>query len=134
VVSENELEQPSSPSVKKTEEKGVVVVHEVKCKLYVKVFFYFILLYVTIILGKHFLFPCFNSAWSCFVHFNNFVYCYVQSSDPADKDAWKDKGMGQLSIKCKEGVSKATKESKPTIVVRNEVCSCYLFFIAMLIY
>ncbi|KAK8472260.1 hypothetical protein PHAVU_002G153800 [Phaseolus vulgaris] len=79
VDEENELEQPSSPSVKKTEEKGVVVVHEVKCKLYVK------------------------------------------SSDPADKDAWKDKGMGQLSIKCKEGVSKATKESKPTIVVRNEV-------------
>lgn len=35
---ENELEQPSSPSVKKTEEKGIVVVHEVKCKLYVKVF------------------------------------------------------------------------------------------------
>ncbi|KAK7307831.1 hypothetical protein VNO77_41239 [Canavalia gladiata] len=76
---ENELEQPSSPSVKKSEEKGVVVVHEVKCKLYVK------------------------------------------SSDPADKDVWKDKGMGHLSIKCKEGVSKATKESKPTIVVRNEV-------------
>lgn len=79
VDGENELEQPSSPSVKKSEEKGVVVVHEVKCKLYVK------------------------------------------SSDPADKDVWKDKGMGQLSIKCKEGVSKATKESKPTIVVRNEV-------------
>ncbi|KAK7406181.1 hypothetical protein VNO78_07801 [Psophocarpus tetragonolobus] len=76
---ENELEQPSSPSIKKSEEKGVVVVHEVKCKLYVK------------------------------------------SSDPADKDAWKDKGMGQLSIKCKEGISKATKESKPTIIVRNEV-------------
>ncbi|XP_040986728.1 uncharacterized protein LOC121234724 isoform X1 [Juglans microcarpa x Juglans regia] len=76
---ENELEQPSSPSVKKSEEKGIVVVHEVKCKLYVK------------------------------------------SSDPADKDAWKDKGMGQLSIKCKEGVDKGTKESKPTIIVRNEV-------------
>ncbi|KAF3448480.1 hypothetical protein FNV43_RR09193 [Rhamnella rubrinervis] len=76
---ENELEAPSSPSVKKTEEKGVVVVHEVKCKLYVK------------------------------------------SSDPADKDAWKDKGTGQLSIKCKEGVSKGAKESKPTILVRNDV-------------
>lgn len=46
-----------------------------------------------------------------------------QSSDPADKDAWKDKGMGQLSIKCKEGVSKGTKESKPTIVIRNDVGS-----------
>ncbi|KAA0042801.1 hypothetical protein IC582_022318 [Cucumis melo] len=76
---ENDLEQPSSPSVKKSEEKGVVVVHEVKCKLYVK------------------------------------------STDPADKDAWKDKGTGQLSIKCKEGISKGSKESKPTIVIRNDV-------------
>lgn len=76
---ENELEQPSSPSVKKAEEKGIIVVHEVKCKLYVK------------------------------------------SSDPADKDAWKDRGMGQLYIKCKEGLDKGTKESKPTIIVRNDV-------------
>lgn len=37
MVVENDVEQPSSPSVKKSEEKGVVVVHEVKCKLYVKV-------------------------------------------------------------------------------------------------
>ncbi|KAA8522338.1 hypothetical protein F0562_013301 [Nyssa sinensis] len=79
VDGEDDVEQPSSPSVKKTEEKGVIVVHEVKCKLYVK------------------------------------------SSDPADKDAWKDKGTGQLSIKCKEGVSKGTKDSKPTILVRNDV-------------
>ncbi|XP_015571106.1 nucleoporin NUP116/NSP116 isoform X2 [Ricinus communis] len=77
-VDENELEQPSSPSLKKSEEKGIVVVHEVKCKLYVK------------------------------------------STDVSDKDTWKDKGMGQLSIKCKEGVNKGTKESKPTIVVRND--------------
>lgn len=76
---EDDIEQPSSPSVKKCEEKGILTVHEVKCKLYVK------------------------------------------SIDPADKDAWKDKGMGQLSIKCKEGVSKGTKESKPTIVIRNDV-------------
>uniref|UniRef100_A0A6M2EM70 RanBD1 domain-containing protein n=1 Tax=Populus davidiana TaxID=266767 RepID=A0A6M2EM70_9ROSI len=76
---ENELEQPGSPSVKKSVEKGIVTVHEVKCKLYVK------------------------------------------SSDPAGKDTWKDKGTGQLSIKCKEGISKGTKESKPTIVVRNDV-------------
>ncbi|CAK7335437.1 unnamed protein product [Dovyalis caffra] len=76
---ENELQQPGSPSVKKSEEKGIVTVHEVKCKLYVK------------------------------------------SSDPADKDTWKDKGPGQLSIKCKEEISKGTKESKPTIVVRNDV-------------
>ncbi|KAL5748654.1 hypothetical protein ACOSQ2_025951 [Xanthoceras sorbifolium] len=79
VDDEDELPQPSSPSVKKSEEKGIVLVHEVKCKLYVK------------------------------------------SSDPADKDTWKDKGTGQLSIKCKEGVSKGTKESKPTILVRNDV-------------
>ncbi|MBA0678873.1 hypothetical protein Goari_020192 [Gossypium aridum] len=76
---ENELPRPSSPSVKKSEEKGIVVVHEVKCKLYVK------------------------------------------STDPADNDSWKDKGTGQLSIKCKEGISKGSKDSKPTIVVRNEV-------------
>ncbi|THG07713.1 hypothetical protein TEA_009662 [Camellia sinensis var. sinensis] len=44
-----------------------------------------------------------------------------QSSDPADKDAWKDRGTGQLSIKCKESVSKGTRESKPTILVRNDV-------------
>ncbi|KAA3468992.1 serine-rich adhesin for platelets isoform X1 [Gossypium australe] len=76
---ENELPQPSSPSVKKSEEKGIVVVHEIKCKLYVK------------------------------------------STDPADKDSWKDKGTGQLSIKCKEGIGKGSKDSKPTIVVQNDV-------------
>ncbi|XP_010434154.1 PREDICTED: nuclear pore complex protein NUP98B-like isoform X3 [Camelina sativa] len=74
----DEQPQPSSPSVKKTKEEGVTVVHEVKCKLYVK------------------------------------------SSDPADK-GWKDRGTGNLSIKCKEGVDKGTKESKPTILVRNDV-------------
>ncbi|XP_058085051.1 uncharacterized protein LOC131232670 isoform X2 [Magnolia sinica] len=74
---ENELEQPSSPSLKKTEEQGILVVHEVKCKVYVK------------------------------------------PDNPADK-AWKDMGMGQLSIKCVEGASKATKESKPTIIIRND--------------
>lgn len=79
VDGETESEKPSSPSVKKTEEKGIVVVHEVKCKLYVK------------------------------------------STDPIDKDTWKDRGMGHLSIRCKEGVSKGTKDSKPTIVVRNDV-------------
>lgn len=46
---------------------------------------------------------------------------YYQSSDPEDKDAWKDRGMGQINIKCKEGVSKGTKESKPTIIIRNDV-------------
>ncbi|XP_071707760.1 uncharacterized protein [Rutidosis leptorrhynchoides] len=76
---DDEIEQPSSPSLKKTEETGILVVHEVKCKLYVK------------------------------------------STDPTDKDAWKDRGTGQLSIKCKEGVAKGNKDSKPTILVRNDV-------------
>lgn len=51
------------------------------------------------------------------------IFSYVQSIDPVDKDAWKDKGTGHLSIKCQEGVSKGTKESKPTIIVRNDVCN-----------
>lgn len=76
---DNEPEQPSSPSVKSSEEKGIVVVHETKCKLYVK------------------------------------------STDPADKEPWKDKGTGQLFIKREEGASKGTKESKPRILVRNDV-------------
>ncbi|XP_020693655.1 uncharacterized protein LOC110107677 isoform X1 [Dendrobium catenatum] len=73
---EGELEQPSSPSLKKIEEKGVSIVHEVKCKVYIK--------------------------------------------DSPAENRWKDMGTGHLSIKCKEGVPKATKESKPTIIVRND--------------
>ncbi|KAK4786855.1 hypothetical protein SAY86_010688 [Trapa natans] len=76
---DGEAEQPSSPSVKRSAEEGVTVVHEVKCKIYVK------------------------------------------SSDPADADAWKDRGAGQLYIKCKEGYSKGSKESKPIVLVRNDV-------------
>lgn len=75
---ENEPEQPSSPSLKKIEEKGVVVVHEVKCRVYMK------------------------------------------AENPTDK-IWKEIGRGPLSIKCKEGADKASKESRPTIVVRNDV-------------
>lgn len=45
----------------------------------------------------------------------------MQSNDPTDKGTWKDKGTGNLYIKCKEGVDKGTKESKPTILVRNDV-------------
>lgn len=44
----------------------------------------------------------------------------MQPENPSD-GAWKDMGTGQLSIKCREGASKATKESKPTVVVRNDV-------------
>ncbi|KAF0910026.1 hypothetical protein E2562_001267 [Oryza meyeriana var. granulata] len=72
-----EPEQPSSPSVKKAEEKGIVVVHEAKCKVYVK-------------------------------------------HDDATK-GWKDIGVGQLNIRCKEGAERASKESTPTIVIRNDV-------------
>ncbi|XP_044968484.1 uncharacterized protein LOC123428349 [Hordeum vulgare subsp. vulgare] len=72
-----EAEQPSSPSVKKAEEKGIVVVYEAKCKVYVK-------------------------------------------HDDATK-GWKDIGVGQLSIRCKEGAEKASKESTPTVVIRNDV-------------
>uniref|UniRef100_A0A0E0NZ97 RanBD1 domain-containing protein n=1 Tax=Oryza rufipogon TaxID=4529 RepID=A0A0E0NZ97_ORYRU len=72
-----EPEQPSSPSVKKAEEKGIVVVYEAKCKVYVK------------------------------------------HDDPAN--GWKDIGVGQLNIRCKEGAEKASKESTPTIVIRNDV-------------
>lgn len=75
---ETEVNEPRSPSVKKTEEQGVVTVHEVKCKVYIK------------------------------------------PDNPADK-SWKDIGIGMLSIKCKEGVAKATKESKPNIIIRNDV-------------
>ncbi|XP_076905703.1 uncharacterized protein LOC143561525 [Bidens hawaiensis] len=76
---DDEAEQSSSPSVKKTEETGILVVHEVKCKLYIK------------------------------------------STDPTDKGSWKDRGTGKLSIKCKEGATKGTKDSKPTVLVRNDV-------------
>lgn len=75
---DEEEQKPSSPSVKKSEEIGVVVVHEAKCKVFIK-------------------------------------------PDKPNETGWKDMGMGNLSIKTKEGANKATKESKPTIVVRNDV-------------
>ncbi|CAN6484998.1 unnamed protein product [Victoria cruziana] len=78
VNDDKETEQPSSPSLKRSEEHDIVVVHEVKCKLYIK------------------------------------------PDDPAEK-GWKDMGVGHLSIKCKKDAAKATKESKPTIVIRNDV-------------
>jgi len=45
----------------------------------------------------------------------------VQPDNLADK-SWKDIGVGQLSIKYKEGANKAAKESNPTIIIRNDVC------------
>lgn len=41
--------------------------------------------------------------------------------DDATK-GWKDIGVGQLSIRSKEGAEKGSKESTPTIVIRNDVC------------
>ena len=64
--------------VELSEEPGTVVVHEVKCKLYVK-------------------------------------------SDNIEEKYWKDMGVGQLYIKCKENVKRGTKEAKATIVIRNDV-------------
>ncbi|WOL10018.1 hypothetical protein Cni_G18772 [Canna indica] len=75
---EDDPEKPSSPSLQKAEEKGIIVVHEAKCKVYVK------------------------------------------PDNPSEK-GWKDMGMGHLSIKCNEGVEKATKASRPTIVIRNDM-------------
>ncbi|XP_068651033.1 uncharacterized protein [Aristolochia californica] len=80
---EDDMQQPSSPSLKKSADKGVLVVHEAKCKVYIK------------------------------------------PDNPGEK-GWKDMGVGQLSIKCKEGASKATKESNPTIVVRNDAGRVFL--------
>ncbi|KAH1106279.1 hypothetical protein J1N35_010047 [Gossypium stocksii] len=58
----------------------------------------------------------------------NLLPCFLlcQSTDLADKDSSKDKGTGQLSIKCKEGIGKGSKDSKPTIVVRNDVGKVFL--------
>ncbi|PKA47750.1 hypothetical protein AXF42_Ash014527 [Apostasia shenzhenica] len=77
-IEEGEIEQPSSPSLKKAEEKGVTTVHEANCKVYIK------------------------------------------PDNPAGS-GWTDMGTGHLSIKIKEGTKKATKESKPSVIVRNDV-------------
>jgi nuclear pore complex protein Nup50 len=45
--------------------------------------------------------------------------------DDATK-GWKDIGVGKLSIRSKEGAERASKESAPTIVIRNDVCLLYL--------
>lgn len=70
--------EPSSPSLKRSEEPGVEVIHEIKCKLYIK-------------------------------------------GDANVDKAWKEMGMGNLTLKSREGVGKGTKEAKATVVVRNEV-------------
>lgn len=56
----------------------------------------------------------------------------IQTDNPAEK-VWKDMGTGHLSIKCKEGAQKATKASRPTIVVRNDVCSVLLILLQKVI-
>ncbi|GLJ29868.1 hypothetical protein SUGI_0590410 [Cryptomeria japonica] len=74
----DDVERPPSPSVKRAEEPGTAVVHEVKCKLYAK-------------------------------------------PESGAEKGWKDMGMGQLYIKCKEDATIGTKEAKATIVIRNDV-------------
>lgn len=72
------VQEPSSPSVKRSEEPGIKVVHEIKCKLYIK-------------------------------------------GDPTTDGAWKEMGMGNLTLRSKEGAEKGTQEAKATLLVRNEV-------------
>lgn len=50
--------------------------------------------------------------------------------DDATK-GWKDIGVGQLSIRSKEGTEKASKESTPTIVIRNDVCVLSCLFVVI---
>lgn len=57
----------------------------------------------------------------------------MQPDNPTEK-GWKDIGLGHLSIKCKEDVKKATKESKPTILIRNDVCYLNFFFPGISVY
>lgn len=45
---------------------------------------------------------------------------YIKGDTSTDK-AWKDMGVGNLILKCKEGVGRGTKEAKATIIVRNDV-------------
>ncbi|MCO5556830.1 hypothetical protein L7F22_010383 [Adiantum nelumboides] len=71
-------QEPSSPSVKRSEEPGIKVLHEIKCKLYIK-------------------------------------------GDSATDGAWKEMGMGNLTLRLKEDAEKGTKEAKATVLVRNEV-------------
>lgn len=75
---EDAPQEPSSPSVKRSEEPGIKVLHEIKCKLYIK-------------------------------------------GDSTTDNAWKEMGMGNLTLRSREGVEKGTKEAKATLLVRNEV-------------
>eukprot|EP00250_Pteridium_aquilinum_P027543 c3517_g1_i1 orf=134-1144(+) len=71
-------QEPSSPSVKRSEEPGIKVLHEIKCKLYIK-------------------------------------------GDSTTDNAWKEMGMGNLTLRSREGIDTGTKEAKATLLVRNEV-------------
>ncbi|KAH7298201.1 hypothetical protein KP509_25G032000 [Ceratopteris richardii] len=71
-------QEPSSPSVKRMDEPGVQILHEIKCKLYIK-------------------------------------------GDASTDGAWKEMGIGNLTLRAKEGAEKGSKEAKATVLVRNEV-------------
>ena len=53
---------------------------------------------------------------------------YIFQGEPNSDKAWKELGMGNLTLKSREGVEKGTKDAKATVVVRNEVSSCFLSF------
>lgn len=50
-----EIEEPSSPSLKRTEEAGIKVIHDVKSKLYIKVGYLIMhgIEFITIPFGNH---------------------------------------------------------------------------------
>jgi hypothetical protein len=50
-----EIEEPSSPSLKRTEEAGIKVIHDVKSKLYIKVGYLIMhgIEFITIAFGNH---------------------------------------------------------------------------------
>ena len=54
----------------------------------------------------------------------------ILQHDEATK-GWKDIGVGPLSIRSKEGTEKTSKESTPTIVIRNHVCFISCLFIVL---
>lgn len=56
--------------------------------------------------------------------------CFPLQHDDATK-GWKDIGVGQLSIRSKEGTERASKESTPTIVIRNDVCVLSCLFVVI---
>jgi nuclear pore complex protein Nup50 len=48
---------------------------------------------------------------------------YIFQGEPNSDKAWKELGMGNLTLKSKEGAEKGMKDAKATVVIRNEVSS-----------